>query len=915
MEIGLVRKIDIDEEMQQAYLDYAMSVIVSRALPDARDGLKPVHRRILYAMYDMGLRPNSSYKKSARVVGEVLGKYHPHSDAAVYDAMARMVQDFSMRYPLVDGQGNFGSVDGDPPAAMRYTEAKLAATAMDIMSDIQKDTVDFNDNFDASLQEPSVMPSTIPNMLVNGATGIAVGMSTSIPPHNLGEVADAVVYLLQNWARVEKIDVDELMQFVKGPDFPTGGVIIGGIREDGGLTKAYGSGRGRVTVQARAHVEEMARGRNRIIVTELPYMTNKTSLIERIAKLARDGQLEGISDLRDESDRQGMRIVIELSKTADTEKVLEGLYKRTQMQGTFSIIMLALVDGEPRMLSLKNALMVYINHRLEIVRRRSEFDLEKARRRLHILEGLQIALENLDEVIDLIRRSRTAESAHSNLMRTFKLSEEQATAILDMPLRRLAALERKKIEDEYKEVARLIKDLEGLLKSPKKMRMVVADELTAVKEKYGDRRRTQIVEVEEGVKLTDLLTVSDLVPEHSTWVNLDPNGRISRTPEGKDARLWGSTAARLVLQGNTRDTLYLVSSSGETAAIGMHSLPEAELADQGVRVASVCPLREGVTINAIFSLPPEAEQTEGWYVMTVSRQGMVKKSALSELPGPAAQTFELAKTKGDDEIGWVLITNGSDEIMLTTASGMTIRFTEESVRPMGLLAAGVNGIKLKGGDQVVGAAVVNKKYDIFLLTSSGIAKRVKLNQFPIQGRYGQGVISWKLSGDEQVVGMAHHKPNFEVSVHLAKLAAKRVRLDDAKIRTRPANGNSVIDNMKEGVVGLTIPWEAPEGILGEEAQKVKKAEPEAPKQKMPEQIVMDLGGQEKTKPAAEKKAAAKQKPVAKNKAAAKKEPAAKSKTSTSRKSTARKAPSRKTSQRKTTTRKTTTRRSSTRKKR
>ena len=889
MEIGLVRKIDIDEEMQQAYLDYAMSVIVSRALPDARDGLKPVHRRILYAMYDMGLRPNTSYKKSARVVGEVLGKYHPHSDAAVYDAMARMVQDFSMRYPLVDGQGNFGSVDGDPPAAMRYTEAKLASTAMDLMSDIQKETVDFTDNFDASLQEPSVMPSTIPNMLVNGATGIAVGMSTSIPPHNLGEVADAVVYLLQNWRRIDQIDVDELMQFVKGPDFPTGGVIIGGLREDGGLAKAYGSGRGRITVQARAHVEEMARGRNRIIITELPYMTNKTSLIERIAKLARDGVLDGISDLRDESDRQGMRIVIELSKSADTEKVLENLYKRTQMQGTFSIIILALVDGEPRMLSLKSALMVYIHHRLDIVRRRSEFDLEKARRRLHILAGLRIALDNLDEVIEIIRRSRNAETAHANLMRAYKLSEVQATAILDMPLRRLAALERRRIEDEYKEVAKLIKNLEGLLKSPKKMRSVVSDELTAIKEKYGDRRRTQIVEVEEGVKLKDLLTVSDLVPEHSTWVNLDQNGRISRTPEGKDARLWGSTAASLILQGNTRDTLYIVGASGETAAIAMHSLPEAELADQGVKVSSVSPLREGVKVNAIFSLPPEAENTEGWYVMTVSRQGLVKKSTLSELPGPAAQTFELARTKDDDEIGWVLITDGSGEIMITTAGGMTIRFSEDTVRPMGLLAAGVNGIKLKGDDQVVGAVVANPKYEVFLLTSNGNAKRVKASQFPTQGRYGQGVIAWKLSGGEHLVGMANHKPNFEVGVHLEKLAAKRVRLDDAKVRTRPAKGNSVIDNLREAVVELTVPWEAPEGVLGEEAKKRKRTDP-PPKEKAPEQISMDLGDQMA------------QKPVAKRKP------------STRRKSTTRKATTRKSTTRKTSTRKTTSRRSSTRKK-
>jgi DNA gyrase subunit A len=901
MEIGLVRKIDIDEEMQQAYLDYAMSVIVSRALPDARDGLKPVHRRILYAMYDMGLRPNTSYKKSARVVGEVLGKYHPHSDAAVYDAMARMVQDFSMRYPLVDGQGNFGSVDGDPPAAMRYTEAKLAQTAMDLMSDIQKDTVDFVDNFDASLQEPSVMPTTIPNMLVNGAAGIAVGMSTSIPPHNLSEVSEALVHILDNWTKVDKIDVEDLMQFVKGPDFPTGGVILGGIREDGGLAKAYGSGRGRITVQARVHVEEMSRNRHRIIVTELPYMTNKTTVIERIAKLARDGVLDGITDLRDESDRQGMRIVIELSKNADIEKTLATLYKRTQMQNTFSIIMLALVDGEPRMLSLKNALLVYINHRLEVVKRRSEFDLARAKRRLHILEGLRIALDNLDEVIDLIRKSRNAETAHNNLVRTYKLSDEQATAILDMPLRRLAALERRKIEDEYKEVSKLIRELEGLLKSPKKMRQVVAEELAAVKEQYGDRRRTQIIEVEEGAKLKDLLTVSDLVPEHETWVNLDGKGRISRTPEGKDARLWGSTAAQLVLKGNTRDILYMVSSTGETAAVGMHSLPEAELADQGVRFSSVSPLKESARVTAIFSLSPEAEGKEDWYVMTVSRNGLVKKSAISELPGPSAQTFELARTKDDDEIGWVLVTNGSDEILLVTANGMAIRFSEEDVRPMGLLAAGVNGIKLKGEDVVVGAAVMDKNYEVFLLTTQGVAKRVKASQFPTQGRYGQGVIAWKLSRDEKLVGVTNHKPNFEVGIHLAKLAAKRVRLDDAKIRTRPANGNSVIDNLKEGVEYLTVPWEAPDGLQGgSSGAKTSKPEP-PPKQEPPKQIEMDLGGEKKKKAAPKKKTATRKKTTARKK------------TTTKRKSTSRKTSARKTSTRRKSTRKTSTRKSSTRK--
>ncbi|HET9588305.1 MAG TPA: DNA topoisomerase (ATP-hydrolyzing), partial [Anaerolineales bacterium] len=489
MELGLIRKIDIDSEMQQAYLDYAMSVIVARALPDARDGLKPVQRRILYAMYDMGIRADSPYKKSARIVGEVLGKYHPHGDSAVYEAMARMAQDFSLRTLLVDGQGNFGSVDGDPPAAMRYTEARLTSAAVDILLDLHKNTVDFNPNFDDTLTEPDVLPAALPNLLVNGATGIAVGMATSIPPHNLAEVIDAIVYMLEKWERLDDIDVETLMEFIKGPDFPTGGLIIEQRGEEA-IEAAYGTGRGRITVQAKAHVEEMERGRSRIIVTELPYMVNKSSLIERIADLAREGYLEGLSDLRDESDRHGMRIVLELSKNADPEVVLRDLYKRTPMQTTFSINLLALVDGEPRTLTLKQALRVYVEHRLTVIKRRAEFDLERARQRAHILEGYLIALKNLDEVINIIRSASDVETARAKLMKRYKLTEVQATAILDLQLRRLAALERKKIDTEYKEVTALIKDLTKLLKSPKLMRGVVADELLKVKAQYGDRRRT-----------------------------------------------------------------------------------------------------------------------------------------------------------------------------------------------------------------------------------------------------------------------------------------------------------------------------------------------------------------------------------------------------------------------------------------
>src|SRR5512135_404753 len=480
MEIGNVQSVDIDQQMRAAYLDYAMSVIVARALPDARDGLKPVHRRILYAMYDMGVRANSGYKKSARIVGEVLGKYHPHGDMAVYDAMARMAQDFSMRALLVDGQGNFGSVDGDPPAAMRYTEARLTAPALDLLGDITKNTVDYTDNFDGTLHEPVVLPSAIPNLLVNGATGIAVGMATNIPPHNLGEVIDALVFMLDQWDKLDDVNVDDLMEFVEGPDFPTGGIIIEQKGEEG-IEAAYGKGRGRVTIQARAHVEEMERGKSRIIVTELPYQVNKSALIERIAELVRDGPLEGITALRDESDRQGLRIVIELTKNVEPEKVLASLYKRTPMQSTFSINLLALVDNEPRLLNLKQSLRVYLDHRLMVIKRRAEFDLEKARARAHILEGLMVALRHLDEIISLIRNSPDVDQARIRLMKRYKLTELQANAILEMQLRRLAALERKKIETEYKEVLGQIKDLEALLKSAKKMRGVASEELLRVK--------------------------------------------------------------------------------------------------------------------------------------------------------------------------------------------------------------------------------------------------------------------------------------------------------------------------------------------------------------------------------------------------------------------------------------------------
>ncbi len=820
---NLIRKIDIDREMQQAYLDYAMSVIVARALPDARDGMKPVQRRILYAMYDMGIRADTAYKKSARIVGEVLGKYHPHGDSAVYEAMARMAQDFSLRTLLVDGQGNFGSVDGDPPAAMRYTEARLTAPAIDILADINKGTVDFTGNFDDTLVEPSVLPAAIPNLLVNGATGIAVGMATSIPPHNLGEIVDALVYMLEKYEKLDDIDVEQLMEFIQGPDFPTGGIIVEQKGEEG-IEEAYGKGRGRVVIQARAHIEEMERGKSRIIVTELPYQVNKSSLIERIAELVRDGHIEGLSDLRDESDRQGMRIVIELTKNVEPEKVLAALYKRTPMQSTFSINLLALVDGEPRTLTLKQALRVYIEHRLTVIKRRAEFDLEKARARAHILDGYLIALKNLDEIINLIRSAPDVEAARVKLMKRYKLSDLQATAILDMQLRRLAALERKKIETEYKEITALIKDLESLLKSAKRMRTVVADELLRVKAAYADRRRTQIVSVKAG-KAAKMLTATDLMPEQIVWVGITADGLAARTHDDKAPRPSGNEAAKWLVRVNTTDVLYLVSTRGVAAAVAVHTMPEAEKLSDGVPYYKVSPLKDSDELAAVFALPSKrTDFPEETSVLTVTRGGMVKKSAISELPGPSAQTFALARVNDGDALGWVTLTDSQKDILLATSAGMAIRFKEDEVRAMGLIAAGVNGVKLEVGQEVVGAEVIPSQGEIFFIGTDGKAKRVDAKDFPKQGRYGKGVIAWDLPKGVKLAGMVMGKGNWIATLHLLKAAAKSARLDEAQLRKRAATRGDAVVEVKPGdaVTGVTLGWMVDKFVTKKVEEKGKR---------------------------------------------------------------------------------------------
>ena len=753
MELGTVRQIDIDQEMQTAYLDYAMSVIVARALPDVRDGLKPVQRRILYAMHDMGLRPDRPYKKSARIVGEVLGKYHPHGDSAVYEAMARMAQDFSLRYPLVDGQGNFGSIDGDNPAAMRYTEARLARIADEMVADIDKATVDFGPNFDGTLTEPSVLPAILPNLLVNGAAGIAVGMTTNVPPHNLGEVCDALAYLIDNYSRLDDVGVEDLARFIQGPDFPTGGIVYryAGESDEGDrndvIVNAYAMGRGQLTVQARAHIEDMSRNRSRIVITELPYQVNKTRLIERIAELVRDGRLEGITDLRDESDRQGMRLTVEMTRTVEPRTILSQLFKLTPMQVTFGMMMVALVDGEPRLLPLKKILTYYLDHRQQVITRRSQFLLERAKHRAHILEGLLIALDHIDEVIALIRRSRTADTARAGLMKEFKLTEIQAQAILDMPLKRLAALERRLIADEHKQKLDEIKYLQGLLRSPAKIRGVIRDELMALKEKYGDVRRTQIVDREKGYH-----TAHDLVEAEDVIVTLWQSGEVGRSPLPPHP-LPARALPLARQQASSRDDVAFFSAGGQAVLVPIHQVPD----DRTQPVSGLSSLDRAETpIGALVLARPQAdEEGPAGYVTLATRGGRIKRVTLQDLAAAASRgAVSAINIEPGDRLGWVALTSGQDEVLLVTRQGKAIRFAEEEVRAMGLSAAGVLAVKLAADDAVVGMGIYRDKAVVVTITDQGLAKRMSAADFPTQKRYGGGVQAAKVSGHTGLLAAA-----------------------------------------------------------------------------------------------------------------------------------------------------------------
>ncbi len=801
MDIGTVQHVDINEQMRSAYLDYAMSVIVARALPDARDGLKPVHRRILYAMHDMGIRSSGPYKKSARIVGEVLGKYHPHGDAAVYDAMARMAQDFSLRYPLVDGQGNFGSIDGDSPAAMRYTEARLGRMAEEMLTDIQQNTVDFTENFDGSLQEPLVLPARLPNLLLNGSSGIAVGMATNIPPHNLPEVVDALLYVIDNYDTQDEIVVESLMQHIPGPDFPTGGVIVG----TEGIRQAYGTGKGRIVMRGKAHIEEMKGGRHRIVITEIPYQVNKTSLIETIANLARSGRIDAISDLRDESDRRGMSIIIELKRGAYPQKVLNQLYKYTALQSTFGVQMLALVRGEPRLLSLKRALLIYIEHRIEVITRRTQFQLDKALARAHILEGLLIALANLDAVIATIRQSPDAEVAKERLISRFKLSDKQAQAILDMQLRRLAALERQKIENEQKELMERIAYLRSLLADPHKVLAVIRSDLEEVAEKYGDERRTLIAH-----DISEDFREEDLVPNEPVLISITQRGYIKRQPtktfrtQGRGGRGIQGHATRgedevvMLMAAHTHDTILFFTNKGKVYSEKAYRIPDAGRTARGIAVINILNMAPNETVTAAIAVP-DFEAAE--YCTLATRKGKIKRVVLSEFAAVRPSGLIAMGLQGDDELGWARLTSGDDDILLITEQGRALRFHETAVRPMGRPARGVTGIRLKPGDRVTSMEIVEPGGDLLVVTLNGFGKRTALEDYPRKGRATQGVLTIDhraISEVGHIVGARVVQPADDLTIISTNGVVLRTRVEQIRRYGRVTRGITLMNVQKGG---------------------------------------------------------------------------------------------------------------------
>lgn len=745
--IGLVRPRTIEDEMQQSYLDYAMTVIVSRALPDVRDGLKPVQRRILYAMKTMGLRPSAKTTKSAKVIGEVLGKYHPHGDSAVYDAMVHLAQDFSLRYPLVHGQGNFGSMDGDRAAAYRYTEAKMTHIAEELLFDLEKETVDFRDNFDATEKEPVVLPSKLPNLLLNGTLGIAVGMATDIPPHNLREIAAAIVHLIDN----PGASVEDLLHFVKGPDFPTGGIIY----DEAAIRNAYGVGRGGIVVRGKAEIEETKSGAFRIIITEIPYRVNKATLLEKIAELVKDKKIEGIRDVRDESDKDGVRIVVDLKREALPNKVLNQLYKFTQLQDTFHINAMALVDGlEPRVLSLKDFISEFIKHRQTIITRRTEYDLKKAKERAHILEGLKKALDHIDEIIATIKKSPTKEEAHINLVKKFKLSELQAAAILEMRLQTLAGLERKKIEDELAEKRKIIAELEDLLGHPKKILGIVKTETLEMADKYGDERRTKVVRQPVGV-----FAVEDLIPENDVIVTITKSGYVKRLlPDtyrqqsrgGKGVigqSLKEEDVVEKLITANTHDDILFFSSKGRVFQTKVYELPEGSRTSKGQALVNFLQLGAGETSTAVLTL---SKNDEAKYLFMATKKGVVKKVPREEFAKVRKSGMIAIGLRSDDELIKVDTTSGQDQILMSSSNGQAIRFGEKDVRAMGRTASGVTGMRLKKDDVVISLDIIRKEVntkdlEVLVITETGMGKKSPVDDYRVTKRGASGVKTLKVT--------------------------------------------------------------------------------------------------------------------------------------------------------------------------
>ena len=780
----------IEDEMRQSYVDYAMSVIVGRALPDVRDGLKPVHRRVLFAMHDMGNHWNNAYRKSARVVGDVIGKYHPHGDAAAYDTIVRLAQNFSMRYCLVDGQGNFGSVDGDPPAAMRYTEIRMARIAEEILADIDKETVDFLPNYDDSLKEPSVLPSRLPNLLVNGASGIAVGMATNIPPHNLNEVIDGLIALVER----PELTIDELMEYIPGPDFPTAGFIHG--RE--GINQGYKTGRGSVQMRARVFTETVKRtGKEQIIVSEIPYMVNKTRLLEQMANLVNDKKIEGIADLRDESDRDGMRIVIELKRDAVPQIVINSLYKHTSLQETFGVNMLAIIDNRPKLLNLKEILEAFLGHRRETVIRRTAHDLRKAEERLHILEGLKIALDNLDAVITLIRESPDPRSAREGLMTSFGLSEAQSQAILEMRLQRLTGLERDKIIEEYRATEATIAELRGILADEKKVYAIIVDELREVKEAFGDERRTAIVDRAEDISIEDLIVEEDMVVtvSHEGYIKRNPITLYRAQHRGGKGKVGTTTRdedfVEALFVASTHSHILFFTTIGKVYRIKVHELPQGGRSAKGRPVVNLLQLQDGEKVSAFL---PVREFQEGRYVIFATRRGLVKKTALMAYSSPRVTGIRAIALEENDSLIGVQLTDGDQDILLSTMDGQSIRFKEEQVRPTGRDTMGVIGIRLEEDDQVVSMEVLHPGASILTVSDKGMGKRTGIDEYRPQGRGGRGLITMKTTDRTgRVVGVQQVVDEDQLMLITDGGKIIRLRIGDLRVIGRNTQGVHLID--------------------------------------------------------------------------------------------------------------------------